>query len=351
MDNGIVEHEVCPVVVGRLDGEPRWTPPRSMTPVGRLGGATCTCSRRAAVAQPVVGRPDRRAGSLATSPRDWRALVPTVPGSNTPSMPCRAVSRRVAQRSAGPVQDRPSGCSPFPRGQMAELVASTPASATRRGDRRPDRRRRKRLRPAFVYWGHRAAGGADEPAAAHVGAAVEMLHTFALLHDDVMDRAPHTRGRPPPARAFAHRHATTAAGDAELVRHERSDPRRRSRLRVGGPACSTAPAAAAALPGSGRSFTTLRVEVMAGQYLDLRLDGATAADPDGRPPRRAAEVRALHRDPPAAARAGHALAGVGPTRDGTRPGRRTATPSASPSRCATTSSGCSATRRRPARAA
>ena len=60
----------------------------------------------------------------------------------------------------------------------------------------------KRLRPAFVYWGHRAAGGGDEQAADHVGAAVEMLHTFALLHDDVMDRADTRRGRAAAAHAF-----------------------------------------------------------------------------------------------------------------------------------------------------
>ncbi len=51
----------------------------------------------------------------------------------------------------------------------------------------------KRLRPQFVHWGWIAAGGSEsavEPD--HIGAAVELLHAFALFHDDVIDDA-HTR--------------------------------------------------------------------------------------------------------------------------------------------------------------
>src|SRR5690606_13901655 len=47
----------------------------------------------------------------------------------------------------------------------------------------------KRLRPAFVYWGHRATGAGHEPEVLLPAGAVELLHTFALLHDDVMDRS------------------------------------------------------------------------------------------------------------------------------------------------------------------
>jgi geranylgeranyl diphosphate synthase, type I len=54
----------------------------------------------------------------------------------------------------------------------------------------------KRLRPAFTYWGYRAAGGADGPEIWPVAAAVELLHTMALLHDDVMDADDERRGEP-----------------------------------------------------------------------------------------------------------------------------------------------------------
>ena len=53
----------------------------------------------------------------------------------------------------------------------------------------------KRLRPAFCYWGFRAAGGQpDDPAVVDAGAAFELLHAFALIHDDVMDGSALRRG-------------------------------------------------------------------------------------------------------------------------------------------------------------
>jgi len=54
----------------------------------------------------------------------------------------------------------------------------------------------KRLRPAAAYWGYRAAGGADGPEIWRAAAAVELLHTMALLHDDVMDADDERRGQP-----------------------------------------------------------------------------------------------------------------------------------------------------------
>jgi geranylgeranyl diphosphate synthase type I len=53
----------------------------------------------------------------------------------------------------------------------------------------------KRLRPAFCYWGFVGAGGdPDDPRVDDAGAAFEMLHAFALFHDDVMDGSPTRRG-------------------------------------------------------------------------------------------------------------------------------------------------------------
>lgn len=55
----------------------------------------------------------------------------------------------------------------------------------------------KRLRPAFATWAYVAAGGSVEDARITDGAAaVELLHAFALAHDDVMDRSPARRGQP-----------------------------------------------------------------------------------------------------------------------------------------------------------
>jgi geranylgeranyl diphosphate synthase, type I len=62
----------------------------------------------------------------------------------------------------------------------------------------------KRLRPAFCIWGYRAAAGrgaqgspsATQPETpiVRVAAALELLHTMALIHDDLMDAATERRG-------------------------------------------------------------------------------------------------------------------------------------------------------------
>jgi geranylgeranyl diphosphate synthase, type I len=54
----------------------------------------------------------------------------------------------------------------------------------------------KRIRPAFCYWGFRAAGGPHGEAILRAAASLELLHTMALIHDDVMDGSATRRGRP-----------------------------------------------------------------------------------------------------------------------------------------------------------
>ena len=54
----------------------------------------------------------------------------------------------------------------------------------------------KRLRAALVLAGHQLAGEPQPRAAVRCAAAMEMLHSFALLHDDVIDRSETRRGSP-----------------------------------------------------------------------------------------------------------------------------------------------------------
>lgn len=72
----------------------------------------------------------------------------------------------------------------------------------------------KRLRPALVLLGCRACGGRDAAAAAGL-AAVELLHTYTLVHDDLpaMDDDDLRRGRPTCHKAFDEATAILA-GDA-----------------------------------------------------------------------------------------------------------------------------------------
>ena len=146
----------------------------------------------------------------------------------------------------------------------------------------------KRLRPAFVYWGYRAAGGtptgADADAALRVGCAVEFLHACALICDDLMDDSAVRRWEP-----AAHIRLAGPAG-----RHEWPGPRpgfgRAAALVLGLQAFAWADAA---LCDAGlrperlatvlRLFTTLRTEVIGGQYLDLVQAQRGLARPATRP--------------------------------------------------------------------
>jgi geranylgeranyl diphosphate synthase type I len=54
----------------------------------------------------------------------------------------------------------------------------------------------KRLRPALVYYTYLACGGRRDEQAMPLALATEFLHTYLLIHDDIMDHAELRRGQP-----------------------------------------------------------------------------------------------------------------------------------------------------------
>lgn len=74
----------------------------------------------------------------------------------------------------------------------------------------------KRLRPAFCYWGFVGSGGDPaDPMVINAGAAFELMHAFALFHDDVMDDAASRRGNATTHAVFSdHHHDQKWAGEA-----------------------------------------------------------------------------------------------------------------------------------------
>lgn len=52
----------------------------------------------------------------------------------------------------------------------------------------------KRLRPALVYWGYEAVGGKGFNEVVDACISSELFHTFALVHDDIMDKSRKRRG-------------------------------------------------------------------------------------------------------------------------------------------------------------
>lgn len=112
----------------------------------------------------------------------------------------------------------------------------------------------KRLRPAFCYWGYRAAGGKHDERIVRAVGALELLHTFALVHDDIMDRAAERRGSPT---TYA-KHGLDAAilvGDLALVL---ADER-----------WLTAGFGPERLVAALSTYSRMRRHVIAGQHLDV----------------------------------------------------------------------------------
>lgn len=133
----------------------------------------------------------------------------------------------------------------------------------------------KRTRPVMVFLGWVAAGGREEERGHDdmvlAAAAVEMLHCFALVHDDVMDESPVRRGHPTVHEHAAQQHlrrrgigASARFGDNVAVL-------------VGDLAHSEADRLAASLPVPMREvWQQLVLELLAGQVADVV--GSSTAD-------------------------------------------------------------------------
>lgn len=142
----------------------------------------------------------------------------------------------------------------------------------------------KRLRPTLVLLGWEATGQDDPAPALGPALAVELVHTCALVHDDLIDEAEVRRGRPAAHHAFARRH-TSARWTGEPAAFGRA-----AAILLGDLAFVAADdlflrAADDGLPADRilaafRVFTTLREEVTAGQFLDVVAQSSGVNDPD-----------------------------------------------------------------------
>ncbi len=121
----------------------------------------------------------------------------------------------------------------------------------------------KRLRPAFCYLGFRASGGRDDGGIVRAAAALELLHTFALIHDDVMDGATTRRSAETTEIRFARETDSERVGRAVAIL-------------VGDLAAVLAESMLTSVPfppdrveAALARFERMRLEMAAGQYLDL----------------------------------------------------------------------------------
>lgn len=149
------------------------------------------------------------------------------------------------------------------RGESREL-ASVLAELVRAGG--------KRLRPALTYYAYRGSGGRSDEAVLPLALSTELLHTYLLVHDDLMDRSELRRGAPTAHVRFRERYRGN--GTSEAAEHFG----RSAALLVGDLAHTWAvelfqrvPAEDGRRPALDRTFSSMCEEVISGQYLETVL--------------------------------------------------------------------------------
>ncbi len=137
----------------------------------------------------------------------------------------------------------------------------------------------KRIRVAMVWFGFLAGGGRARPAgysdAVRAAAAIELLHLFALIHDDVMDASVLRRGAPAAHVEAAEWHAAAGGtGDSEQFGRSMA-------MLLGDLLHSQADQLAARLPIVMRDrWFELCIELIVGQRADLTGSAARRRDLD-----------------------------------------------------------------------
>jgi geranylgeranyl diphosphate synthase type I len=132
----------------------------------------------------------------------------------------------------------------------------------------------KRLRPALCHLAFVGCGGRpDDPVVADAGAALEFLHSFALIHDDVMDGSDRRRGRRSVHRSFSDLHEAMGwKGEGRRFGEGVA-------ILVGDLAFVYADCLMEGANSAARQvFDQLRIELQVGQYLDLV--ATSRKDPD-----------------------------------------------------------------------
>ena len=117
----------------------------------------------------------------------------------------------------------------------------------------------KRLRPAFVFYGYKAAGGKNFKEDWPACVAVELIHTFALIHDDIMDNSKLRRGKLTTWKLLGVNQAILVGDLAFTLAEELMSQLDLEKEKM---------------KNAFRYFNLLKFEVIGGQYLDIKNNGA-----------------------------------------------------------------------------
>jgi geranylgeranyl diphosphate synthase type I len=133
----------------------------------------------------------------------------------------------------------------------------------------------RRIRPILCLLGH-AAGGGRADGALDAAAGLELLHTFALVHDDVMDEDDERRGVPSTHRLFAEPGGAGGSGGSGGGPGGAAFGRSAAVLvgdlafALGVDQLLSAPMPAERVLAAARRLRGMALSTAAGQYLDIR---------------------------------------------------------------------------------
>lgn len=220
-----------------------------------------------------ITRVSFRAGWLtraAAPPAGMRDFVTRSTNQDSAAPTVDALHREAGaliDRALPPLLDELDGGAPLLRRMCAYHLGMVDAD----GDAMPPGPRAlvqgKRMRPQLALLSCAAAGGAMSDAAP-LAAAIELLHNFTLIHDDIQDRSPNRRHRPTVWRLWGDAQAINA-GDALFATAQI------------GVLDSRSPAVGPdGLLAIARAFNRVTIDIVRGQVLDLEFEGRRDVSPE-----------------------------------------------------------------------
>lgn len=128
----------------------------------------------------------------------------------------------------------------------------------------------KRIRPAQLYYSFLGCGGVDKKMALDVATSIELLHTFAIIHDDIIDKSTNRRGHPTVQQHFRDYHKRNKlAGDQEHFSLSQTILAGDLALTLADKALTDIPWKLEIRKDFKKSFDRLRLEVVAGEAMDV----------------------------------------------------------------------------------
>jgi geranylgeranyl diphosphate synthase, type I len=199
---------------------------------------------------PLINTPETRNKSVPTPSNFLRTLRAQVDSALASCL--QNIQARYAESSAEPI--------------VAEVIRATLPKGGR-------------MRPLLCCLGYAAVGGdAYDPRIVKAAASLELLHTFAIIHDDVMDGSPMRRGEPSIHRRLADERLAAGGRDAELHGISLAILAGDLALVVSDLLFAESGFPQEVLVEAYEPLSAMRLDAIAGQYLDLTHSGVAVED-------------------------------------------------------------------------